>query len=255
MAPKTCAGELRIDLGQLRRDDVAHQLQRLRRRRRRGRHLGRPVEVEAGVLDHFGDAVAGMHAGEAEAAARAVEIEQAAVGDQRDRTAGAEDVVGAAARRADEIDFRHQGAARMLDPEQDHFRHDVIQIGRAERAGKARLRLVVVADADQIDVALAVDLAAGEKEHVDAALAGAVEQFARAVGEEGVGAAAEQRDVRLAATALARQQRRRCRDRRRGADRDVAHVADQPADHVGEQFLVAESCFQAARRSCTYRCR
>ena len=73
---------------------------------------------------------------QAEAAARAVEIEQAAVGDQRDRAAGAEDVVGAAARRADEIDFRHHRAARVLDAEQDHARHHEIQIGRAERAGE-----------------------------------------------------------------------------------------------------------------------
>src|ERR1700728_2565985 len=104
--------------------------------------------------------------------------------------------------------------------------------------------MVVVADADQIDVAFAVDLATGEKELVDAALAGAVEQFARAVGEKSMGAAAEQRDVRLAAAALARQQSRRCRYRRRGADGDVAHIADQPADHVGEQFLVAEGFFR-----------
>ena len=55
--------------------------------------------------------------------------------------------------------------------------------------------MLVVADADEVDVALAVDLAAGQKEHVDAALAGAVEQLARAVGEEGVRAALQQRDV------------------------------------------------------------
>jgi hypothetical protein len=52
--------------------------------------------------------------------------------------------------------------------------------------------MIVVADADEIDVARAVDLAAGKKEHVDAALAGAVEQLAPAVGEEHVFAAAEQ---------------------------------------------------------------
>ena len=118
----------------------AHQAQRLRGRRRRHRHIVRPVEIEAGILDHLGDAVPGMHAREPKAPARAVEIEQAAVGDERDRAAGAKHIVGAAARRADEIDLRHQRAARMLDAEQDHFRHDVIEIGRAERAGKARLR-------------------------------------------------------------------------------------------------------------------
>ena len=63
---------------------------------RRGRYVIRPLEVEAGVLDDLRDAVAGMHAGEAEAAPRVVEIEQAAVGDERDRAAGAEDVRGLA---------------------------------------------------------------------------------------------------------------------------------------------------------------
>jgi hypothetical protein len=76
--------------------------------------------------------------------------------------------------------------------------------------------------------------AAGEEEHIDAALAGAVEQLAGAVGEEGVGAAAQQRDVGPPATALARQQRRSCRDGRGDANRHVADVANEPADHVGE---------------------
>ncbi len=44
--------------------------------------------------------------------------------------------------------------------------------------------MLVVADADEVDVARAVDLAAREKEYVDTALAGTVEQFAPAVGEE-----------------------------------------------------------------------
>jgi len=61
----------------------------------------------------------------------------------------------------------------------------------------------VIADADQIDIALAVDLAAGQKEHIDPALPGAVEQFASAVGEEGVLPAAEERDVRPAVAFLA----------------------------------------------------
>src|ERR1041385_1903418 len=101
-----------------------------------------------------------------------------------------------------------------------------------------------LADADEIDVAFAVDLAARQEEHVDAALAGAVEQFAAAVGEEGVFGAAEQRDVgpveiELAAAGAGEQ--RRCRRNRRGvADRDVLHDADQVGAHGGEQLLVAE---------------
>ncbi len=226
---------------------------------RRPRHMLRPVEVEAGVLDDFGDAMPGMDAPEPKAPSGAVEIEQAAVGDERDRTAGAKHVVGAAARRAYEIDLRHQRAARVLEAEQDHLRHDVIEVSRAERAGKARLGVVVIADADEIDVAFAVDLSAGQKEHIDAALAGAVEQFARAVGEKGVSAAAEQRDVRPSMTAFAGEQRRGRRNGRGGADRDMAHIlavllailADQPANHVGEEFLVAKSFSRRAAHAST----
>src|SRR5271169_9369 len=147
----------------------------------------------------------------------------------------------------------------MLDAKQDHLRHDVVEIGRAERAGKARLRMIVIADADEVDIAFAVDLTTRKEKDIDASLPRTVEQFARAVSEEGVIAAAKERHVRLAAAALASEERRGRRDRRSGADRDVTHVADQPADHVGEQFFVAESFRRraahatTATRSYTYR--
>jgi len=38
----------------------------------------------------------------------------------------------------------------------------------------------------------------------------------------------------------AREQRGRCRDRRGGADRDVARIADQSGDDIGEEFFGAE---------------
>jgi hypothetical protein len=175
---------------------------------------------------------------EAEAAALAVEGEEAAVGDQRDRPARAVDVRRARPWRADEIDLRHQRPPRMLGAEQDHPRHNIVEIRRAEGPGKPRLWLLVGADADEIDVTLAVDLPPGEEERVDTALAGAIEQFAPAVGEP---VPLQQRDVGAAAAVpLARQERRRCRDRRGVADRDVPHVADQPGDDVGQQLLVAE---------------
>ena len=58
------------------------------------RDIIRPVELKAGILDHLFDAVAGMDALQPKPPPRAVEGEQAAVGDQRDRAAGAEHVVG-----------------------------------------------------------------------------------------------------------------------------------------------------------------
>src|ERR1700674_185740 len=101
--------------------------------------------------------------------------------------------------------------------------------------------MLIVADADEVDVPLPVDLSAGEKEHVDAALAGAIEQFASAVGEEGVRPAAEQRYVRPSMAERARQERRRRRDRRGIADRHMPGVADQPGDDGGQKLFVAKS--------------
>src|SRR4029077_2121351 len=98
-----------------------------------------------------------------------------------------------------------------------------------------------VADIDEIDIALAVDLATGQKEYVDAALAGAIKQFARAVGKERVRAAAKKRHERFATAAFACQERGSCGNRRSRANGDMTRVTDQPADDVGEQFLIAKS--------------
>ena len=75
-----------------------------------------------------------------------------------DGAARAIDVIGARPRRADEVDPLDQRAAAVLEPEQDHRGHDVVEVGRAERAGKAHGRMRVLADADEVDVASAVDL-------------------------------------------------------------------------------------------------
>src|SRR6516164_4677736 len=102
----------------------------------------------------------------------------------------------------------------MLGAEEDYLLHHVVEIGRAERAGKAHLRVRIVTGRHEVDVALAVDLSAGEEEHVDPTLPGAVEKFARAVGEEVVLAALQERDVGTpAAIALPREQRGGRRDR------------------------------------------
>jgi hypothetical protein len=63
--------KLRIDLGQHRRDGDAQQPQGIGGRCLRDRHLGRAVEIEAGVLGHLLDPMTGMDAGEAKAPPRA----------------------------------------------------------------------------------------------------------------------------------------------------------------------------------------
>src|SRR5262249_25505509 len=195
--------------------------------------------LKTGVVDDVGDGMAGMDARKFEAPSPRIEGKQAAIGDERDRPAGAMNVVRARSRRADEIDPFDQRAAAVLEPEQDHLGHDVIEIRRAERAWKAHRRVRVVADADEVDVALAVDLSAREEEQVEATLAGAVEQLAPAVGEEALPAAAQQRDLRPAVAALARQQRGRGRNGRGRADRHVTGIADQAGNDAGKQLLLA----------------
>src|SRR5215472_9053728 len=207
--PEHLRCELRIDFDELRGDDGPQDAQRLGGRSGRHRHVRRVVEIKAGMLHDLGDAMAGMHARKHEAPSLPLEAEQAAIGDERDRPAGAMPVIRARSRRADEIDLCDQRATAVLEPEQDHLGHDVIEVGGTERARKTHRRVRVVADADEVDVALAVDLSAREEEHVDAALPGTVEQLAPAVGEEALPAAAQQRDLRPAVAALARQQRRR----------------------------------------------
>jgi hypothetical protein len=63
----------------------------------------------------------------------------------------------------------------------------------------------IAADADEVDVGLAVDLAAAQEESIDPPLRSAVEQLDAAVGERVVPLAAEDRDTQPAARARARQ--------------------------------------------------
>src|SRR5215468_5143370 len=95
------------------------------------------VESEAGVLDDLRDRMARMHARKFEAPTASVEGEQAATRYERNGPARPINVVRARARRADEIDFNDQRARAVLEAEQDHFGHDVVEVGRAERAEKA----------------------------------------------------------------------------------------------------------------------
>src|SRR5262245_64549731 len=99
--------------------------------------------------------------------------------------------------------------------------------------------MAIVADAYQVDIGLAVNLSARQEEYVDAALTGAVEQLAPAVGEERVLRAAEERNIGAPVAEGARRERGGGGNRRGIADRDVAGVADQADDDVGQQLLAA----------------
>ncbi len=94
-----------------------------------------------------------------------------------------------------------------------------------------------MAKADEVDIGFAVDLDAAQKEDVDAALPGAVEELAAAIGEGVVAAAVEDRHLHALRALLLRQQRRRGRDRRCGADRDMAHALDPAGENGGQQLL------------------
>ena len=125
------------------------------------RHSCGAVEPEAGILDDFLDAVAGVHAFEPESLLAAIECEEAKRGHQCDRATRSIDIVGARSGCADEIHALDEGTARMLEPKQDHAGDHEIEIGRAERAGKPHVGLSILADTDEVDIRFAVDLPAG----------------------------------------------------------------------------------------------
>ena len=195
-----------------------------------------------------------MHAAQPEAFFRLVEIEQRQARQQRIGAAIAHDAF-AGAGRADEIDLVDEHARRMFLAKQDHARHDVIEEGRAERAGPAHAAVGIVAGADQVDIALAVDLAAAEKERIDAALRGAIEQFDGAIGEEIMLARAEHDDAHpwQPARLVARPQQHRAggRDRRGGADRDQPHAREQIGNRSDQDF--ARTCFAHAHATASRR--
>ena len=174
-----------------------------------------------------------MGASQPEAFARLVEIKQRQSRQQRVRTAVAHHAF-ADARRADEIDFLDEHARRMFLAKQDYPRHDIIEERRTERTRPAGAALRIVAGADQIDIGLAVDLAAAQKKGVDTALGGAIEQLDSAVGEKIVLARAEHDDAhrRQPARLVARPQQHGAGrgDRRGGADGDQAHAGEQVRD-------------------------
>ena len=96
--------------------------------------------------------------------------------------------------------------------------------------------------AHQVDVRLAVELRAAEEEEVDAALAGEIEELARAFGKGVALALVQPGDADRAASGTRKLTGGRG-NRRRGTDGDVVNVvADQPRDHAGKElFLLCQT--------------
>src|SRR5436305_8342623 len=122
-----------------------------------------------------------MHRLEPEMSARFVEREERHSRQQRIRAAASLHMRRAGARRTDKVDALDEHARRMFFTKQDHTRDDEIHEARTKRAGPAHLALRIIAAADEIDVALSVDLAAAEKERIDAALRRAIEKLDPAI--------------------------------------------------------------------------
>ncbi len=177
-----------------------------------------------------------MAVGEGEAAERAIEAEGGLAGDQALRAARAVVMRRAGAGGADEIDPLDQDPRTMLQAEQDDARHEVIEIGRAEGARPAHRAPRIAANPHQVQVGLAVDLAAAQEEGVDPALGGAVEQLLAAIGENIVALAAQDRDAQPPFGAHAGEQGGRGWDRRGGADRHMA-TAGQAVGQAADQQL------------------
>src|SRR5688572_15226994 len=156
------------EIGVVRGDRLCHrpaqEPQVLGGRRRRHRYLRRRIEVEAGI---GADVVSFVHALETEAAMILLPGEERLAGEQSGRVAA----------RGDKFDPRHERAARVLLAKKNRFPHHCIHERRAERPRKA-----AAFGTHEIDVRFAVDLRAAEKEDVDPALAGEIEELARAFG-------------------------------------------------------------------------
>ena len=136
-------------------------------------------------------------------------------------------------------------------PEEDHPRHHEVHVGGAERAWPAHPASRVAADADEVDVGLAVDLPAAQEEGVDPPLRGAIEQLDATVRERVVPLAAQDRDAQAPARTLARQESRGARNRRGGADRNMGKPIQHPCQDVDQQLLGPMVDHSAATRSST----
>ena len=180
--PEHALGKARVGLRDRRADRPADQGERRGRRARasrrprpgsRTRNPWRPGSPRRSAPDARSRDGSGR---------RRVEAEHRAAGEQRLRAAGAVDVRRARCRARSRT--RPSAPARgACAPRGTGSGAAPGNRGRPSRKCRGSASALVAADAHEVDVGLAVDLPAAEKEGVDPALAGAVEKLAPAIGE------------------------------------------------------------------------
>src|SRR5690606_5950870 len=131
-------------------------------------------------------------------------------------------------------------APAVLLAEEDHPGHEVVQVGRAEGPRPSHVGPGILAGSDEIDVGLAVDLAASEEEGADPSLADQVEDLDATVGEAVVAARAQDGQPHRRLFTLLRkgpgEQGARTGDRRTRAHGDMPDAPQQPGDREDEPF-------------------
>ena len=168
--------------------------------------------------------MAGVHALQAKAALLFLPGKKRLAGEKR----------GWVAARRDKLDLGYEHALGMLFAKEDRARHHRVQVGGAERAWKAP-----AFGAHEIDIGLAIDLRAAEKENVDSSLPREVEEFARAFAERIAAAPMQPRNAQ-AGILLFLQQCACGRYRRSRADGNMARLADETRYYAGKEFFALD---------------
>jgi len=240
-------GEARIHPGHRVADPRAEDRQLLGGRRRRLPHVGPVVDGEAGPALQLGPGDAGMEALDRERAALPHEAEDAERGDHLPGPARADHVGRGGAGRGDVVHALDEDAGRVLGAEHDHPARQVVEHGGAGAAGQPDARAVGVADGDQIQVAVAVDLAAGEEEEVEAAALGEVVELLGAGPEGPVVGMVEDDDPGPGRAGEVGEQHPAGGHRGQGADRHRLAVPHLAGDGGGHQLLDGPAHPSAAR--------
>src|SRR5262249_27155760 len=136
----------------------------------------------------------------------------------------------------DEVDARDEYARRVLGPEQDDAPYHRVQHGRAERAGEATTRPLVVAQHVQVDAPSHVDLDTGQEEDVELPTLSKVEELLGAY-ERHPALEAGEPETKPRSMAPLGEQHTRCRDRRVDPDAHPLAIMYGPSNRAGHDLL------------------